>query len=255
MIENNTSQISQKKRIAAWLVHCFTATGAVFSLLTLHAIFWQEFKLAFYLMAVTIFIDSIDGFMARAANAKEVVPQIDGALLDNIIDYVNYVIVPAFFIIESDLLPYGLRIIGAGIIALASAYQFSQIDAKTNDHFFKGFPSYWNIVIFYLFVWNSSQLVNLLIIIFLAIMVFVPVKYAYLSRPHFLIRNKTIQTIIIIFTLLWALSSAGLLYLYPDTNRQLSFISFGYIIFYILLSLYRTFFPITNNNIEENLNK
>ena len=237
------SPISQKRRLAAWLVHCFTATGAILSLLALNAIFWQQFVYAFCLMAAAVFIDSIDGIMARAAMAKEAVPQIDGALLDNIIDYVNYVIVPAFFIIESDLLPYGFRIIGAGIIAFVSAYQFSQIDAKTTDHFFKGFPSYWNIVTFYLFIFNTSQWTNFLIVVVLSFMVFVPIKYAYLSRSHYLVRNKILKRLLFVSSLIWVGSAAGLLWIYPETNYMLTAISIMYIAIYFCMSLYRTFFP------------
>ena len=40
----------------------------------------------------------------------------------------------------------------AAIPLLASCYQFCRTDAKTDDHFFLGFPSYWNIVAFYVVV-------------------------------------------------------------------------------------------------------
>ncbi|KPA19237.1 phosphatidylcholine synthase [Candidatus Magnetomorum sp. HK-1] len=236
--------ISLFRKLSAWMVHVFTATGAVFSLLALNEIYWWNFKLAFWYMAIAIFIDSIDGFMARLVRIKEVVPKIDGAMLDNIVDFVNYVIVPAFFFIESELLPFGLRIVGAGIIAITSSYQFSQIDAKTSDHFFKGFPSYWNIVAFYLFIWNQSPWFNFIIIVFLGILVFVPIKYAYLSRPHFLLQNKFLRLIILLFSFLWAFSAGFLLWIYPETNAFFSFITLIYILVYFGLSLYRTFIPI-----------
>ena len=244
MDNENRLIVSKKRRFAAWMVHLFTATGAVFSLLSLNAIFWQNYISALWLMAAAVVIDSMDGMMARAVHTKEVVPEIDGALLDNIIDYVNYVIVPSFFIIESSLLPYGFRIVSAGLIAFVSAYQFSQIDAKTEDHFFKGFPSYWNIVVFYLYVWKTPQWVNLGLITLLCGMVFVPIKYAYLSQPHYLVQSRPFKYGILLITVLWALACAGSLWLYPISNCILSFISVGYIFLYISLSIFRTYKPI-----------
>ncbi|ETR74389.1 MAG: (CDP-alcohol) phosphatidyltransferase [Candidatus Magnetoglobus multicellularis str. Araruama] len=241
---NQNQTVSGVRKISAWMVHVFTATGAVFSLLALHEIYWWNFKLAFWYMAIAIFIDSIDGFMARKVRIKEAVPGIDGAMLDNIIDYVNYVIVPAFFFIESDLLPFGFRIVGAGIIAIASSYQFSQIDAKTSDHFFKGFPSYWNIVAFYLFIWNQNPWFNFAIIVLLGVLIFVPIKYAYLSRPHFLIQNNYLRTMMLAFSLLWAFSAATLLWIHPKTNAFFAFIILIYIFVYFGISLYRTFVPV-----------
>jgi len=250
-IPDPTQSVSGVRKISAWMVHFFTATGAVFSLLALYAIYWWNFKMAFWSMAAAIFIDSIDGFMARKVRIKEAVPGIDGAMLDNIIDYVNYVIVPAFFIlIENDLLPFGMSIVSAGIIALSSSYQFSQIDAKTSDHFFKGFPSYWNIVAFYLFIWKQNPWFNFGIIVLLGILIFVPIKYVYLSRPHYLIKNNFLKAMMLAFSLLWAFSSAYMLWISPESNAFFEFILLIYIFVYFAISLYRTFVPLQSNDIN-----
>ena len=148
-----TTHYTQTQKMKAWLVHIFTASGAVLGLIALWAIHERHFIAAFWLMGVTIIIDSVDGFLARRTQAKLVAPQIDGALLDNIVDYFTYVLVPAFFLLVTKLLPSGWEFIAVSVLALASAYQFTQPEAKTDDHFFKGFPSYWNIVVFYLFFW------------------------------------------------------------------------------------------------------
>jgi phosphatidylcholine synthase len=113
---------------------------------------------------------------------KEVLPQFDGALLDNIVDYFTYVIVPASFLYETRSVPIGFNLVSAILITLASAYQFCQSDAKTDDYCFKGFPSYWNVVAFYLFMLDWPQWVNLVIIVALTVAVFVPFKYLYPSR-------------------------------------------------------------------------
>ena len=49
-------------------------------------------------------------------------------------------------------MPYGWGWLVASVVLLSSAYGFGSTDAKTSDHFFTGFPSYWNIVALYLYV-------------------------------------------------------------------------------------------------------
>lgn len=251
MINESTFFISRRRRIAAWLVHLFTASGAVIGLLTLGAIHQEQFLLAFWLMGGAIIIDSFDGILARKAKTKVAAPKIDGALLDNIIDYINYVVAPAFFLLVGDLLPTGpWRWFGASLIVLASAYQFTQPDAKTKDHFFKGFPSYWNIVVFYLFFWQTSPVVNLTIMLVLSILVFVPIKYVYPSRLDYLTKQAWLRQAMFVATLLWGIATAAMLWLYPETNRLLVVLSIGYAIFYVLISLYRTFVPLEGVSLE-----
>ncbi len=142
MIDEFTFFISRRRRVAAWLVHLFTASGAVFGLFALNAIHHEQYLLAFWLMSGALFVDSVDGVLARRAMTKVVAPRVDGALLDNLLDYVNYAMVPAFLLLESDfLLPAGWNYVGSSLIVLVSAYQFTQPEAKTDDHFFQGFPS------------------------------------------------------------------------------------------------------------------
>jgi len=250
MVDNLSYSFSRKQHIIAWLVHLFTAGGAVIGLMTLSAIHQQKFIIAFWLMGAAIAIDSVDGYLARRSNVKKIAPQIDGALLDNILDYVNYVVAPAFFLLHGDLLPSGWRLMGASLVVLASAYQFTQQEAKTKDHFFKGFPSYWNIVVFYLFFWRMLPAVNLVIVIMLSILVFVPIKYVYPSRLDYLSHNVWLQWAMLIATFLWGGSTLALLWLYPATNNILVLLSVGYVVAYALISLYRTFLPLEGVSLE-----
>lgn len=238
------SHISRRRRAAAWTVHFFTATGAICGLFALHAISQQQFTLAFWLMGAAVFIDGLDGTLARLAATKRYAPELDGALLDNIIDFLNYVTVPAFFLIHGDLLPRDWNLVGAAMIMLASAYQFSQVDAKTRDHFFKGFPSYWNVVVFYLFIWQFTTTGNLLIVLGLTVLVFVPIKYVYPSRLEYLTRRRLLRRAMLAMTLLWGVVSGLLLWLYPATNMLLSLLSLGIILIYIAASIYRTLVPL-----------
>jgi len=243
-VENSSVSFSKRRRTAAWLVHLVTASGSVWGLLSLWAIYEGRYILAFWFMGAAIFVDAIDGTLARRAKTKEATPMVDGELLDNIIDYFNYTMVPAFFLVVSGLLPSGWGLVGGSVIALASAYQFTQPDAKTDDHFFKGFPSYWNIVVFYLFFWKFPAAVNLAIILFLAVMVFVPIKYIYPSRLEYFSTNPWARRGMLIASLLWGGASLGMLIIYPNSNPLFIFVSMGYGVLYVVVSLYRTLVPV-----------
>lgn len=243
MTNKPLTQISPRRRVSAWLIHLFTASAAIIGLYTLYATYQGYFILAFWLMGITIFIDSIDGTLARTVGVKTAAPRIDGALLDNIVDYLNYVITPAFFLLVSTLIPGVWKIIGASAIVLTSAYQFTQSDAKTADHFFKGFPSYWNLVVFYLYIGHLSPWVNLAIILFLSFMIFVPIKYLYLSRIDYVSPYRSVRIGLMIATLIYAGATIILLAIYPRSNPILIGISWAFGAIYVALSLYRTFFP------------
>ncbi len=231
-------------RCLGWSVHAFTASGACIGLFALLAIHEQHFSLALWLMFTTILIDAVDGMFARMIKTKEVAPEIDGALLDNIVDFFNYTLVPCFFLLVTNLLPESFRIFCVMIITFSSAYQFTQVDAKTSDHFFKGFPSYWNIAVFYLFFWQTDNMTNLGILLVLAVLSFVPIKYVYPSRLDYLTDNKLLRLCMLLLTVLWGAATAGLLWVYPATNHLLVAVSVGYLLLYIGISLYRTWVPL-----------
>lgn len=226
---------SPLRKCAAWSVHLFTATGAAAGLMALIATAAHEWRLALLWMGVTILVDSFDGTLARAVKVKAVLPNFDGALLDNIVDYFTYVIVPAYFLYEAPIMPPRFAIFAAVVITLASAYQFCQSDAKTADHFFKGFPSYWNVVVFYLFMLDFAPWVNFVTVIALALGVFLPIKYLYPSR------TKTLRPITWALSALWIVLVALVLLRYDHNPRILLHVSFAYILYYFVLSLYLNF--------------
>ena len=221
-------------RCAAWAVHLLTATGAVVGLMAIIAIARHQWLLAFGWMAVTIVIDSVDGMCARACRVKEVLPQFDGALLDNIVDYFTYVIVPASFLYEAHSVPTGFNLISAMLITLASAYQFCRIDAKTRDHCFRGFPSYWNVAAFYLFMLDWPEWANLAIIVVLAVGVFAPVKYLYPSR------TRLLRPLNIVLTLAWGGVLLAAMFRYPNGHRTLVYVSLAYVGYYFAMSAFLT---------------
>ena len=222
------------RHVYAYAVHFFTATGAVWGFLALQAIIRHEWKIAVWWMILAIFVDGFDGMLARWADVKTYASGIDGALLDNILDYLNYVVVPAFFLVESNFLPSGFAQIIAFMILLSSAYQFTQVDAKTdesNDFFFKGFPSYWNVVVMYMLVMNLNPWLNLFFLVVFNILVFVPIKYVYPSR------NARLKKLTSILSYLYGIVGIWGVMQYPAVPSWVVWVSFVYVAYYVVLSI------------------
>lgn len=169
--------------VAAWLVHLYTASSAVLGIFGVMACFRGQFRWAMYLMMLTMVIDSTDGALARAADVQGRIPWFDGRRLDDICDYFTYVLLPACFMIASEMLPHPAW---AALPVFASAYGFSHDKAKTDDYFFLGWPSYWNVAVMYLYLMGASQTAVLAWVIGLSAAVFVPLKYIYPSRTRVL---------------------------------------------------------------------
>jgi phosphatidylcholine synthase len=167
-----------RRRGLAWGVHAFTASGAVVGAIALLAVGAGNLPQAAILMIVALAIDSIDGTLARAAKVGEVLPGIDGRRLDDMVDFLNYVIVPVVFMVAAGYLHPA---VGA-LPILASAYGFAQQDAKTEDDFFLGFPSYWNVVAIYVWLLDVAPATATAVVVLFAIGVFVPLKYIYPSK-------------------------------------------------------------------------
>lgn len=229
----NNKEYSCTQHVLAWSIHLFTAMGAVFGFLAIIAIGRHQWLLAFTWMAVSVFIDAIDGLLARAFKVKEVLPNFDGALLDNIVDYFTYVIVPASFLYETHSVPYKLNLLSSTLITLSSAYQFCQSDAKTEDHWFKGFPSYWNIVVLYIFLLDFPEKINFIIILSLTILVFIPIRYLYPSRT---VQYRSLNLILVS---IWAFLVVLSLYNYPNHHIYI-YLSLIYVIYYFLYSIWWT---------------
>ena len=229
------SHLPLNRKIYAYGVHLFTATGAIWGLLALLAVFRHEWRLAILWMILAMFVDGFDGMLARRADVKKYAKNIDGALLDNILDYVNYVVVPALFLVEADFLPAGFKLAGAFSILLTSAYQFTQVDAKTDethDYFFKGFPSYWNVLVLYILIMQLDPWINLGILALCNILVFVPVKYIYPSR------NMRLRGLTLILSYLYGIIGIWGVMQYPNVPKWVIWGSLIYVAYYLVLSLW-----------------
>ena len=176
--------MSIAQKVFAWLVHLYTAMGLVAAAGIAVLIVRggdRAFRLAFLLMMAATAIDATDGWLARKARVKDVLPHFDGAALDNLIDFHTYTSLPLLLLWRAGLLP-GASAWLLLLPLLASAYGFSQVNAKMDDGFFLGFPSYWNIVAFYLYVFHAPAWVSVPLIVTLAALTFVPTPYLYATR-------------------------------------------------------------------------
>ena len=233
------------KKIAAYAVHLLTASGALVGIFSLLAISHERWVLYFILMALAIVIDAIDGTFARWVDVKAQVPMTDGALLDNVVDFFNYALVPAYFLLVGPLLQgMNAKIAACSLVVVASSYQFTQLDAKTPDHFFKRFPSYWNIVVFYLFYWQTGYLFNACVLFLCFVLSFVPIKYIYPSRMQYLSREKIWQRLMLFSGCVWGALTCWLMVSYPVKHTLLDVLSVSYVVVYLAMSFYRTLRPL-----------
>jgi phosphatidylcholine synthase len=219
--------------IAAWGVHLYTASGFVCALLALVAVGHDAFGTAFFWMSVAMFVDCTDGTLARRVRVKEVLPYFDGSKLDDIVDYVNYVLVPIVLIVRAGLVPDG----GAGLLVavpplLASGYGFCNAEAKTADHFFTGFPSYWNVVALYMYALRAPLWFNVAVLLGLTALVFVPIRYLYPSR------TVTLRSATYVGGALWGVSVFCLLAQFPTPSRALAMLSLLFPAYYMAVSLW-----------------
>jgi phosphatidylcholine synthase len=231
----DTTNFPLRLRLAGGLVHLYTALGTVVALLIVLAAVEGEAVTALWLFFAALFIDGTDGMLARRFRVKETIPWFDGALLDNIVDYLTYVFAPVVLLWTTGSLPDGpLGWVVAALPLLASSYQFCRVDAKTDDHFFLGFPSYWNVVAFYAIVLDLAPAAVATVVVVCAVLVFVPVRYLYPSRM------TSLQGLTLALTAVWGVTYVVLLLQFPDPHPLVVAVSLGYLVYYVALSGYLT---------------
>lgn len=220
--------------VAAWLVHLYTASGVVLAFLSARAVIDHDYRAAFFWLAVQIVVDATDGTLARLARVSERTPLFNGAKLDDIVDYLTFVFVPALFVWRALIVPDAWTLTVVVAMLISSAYGFNRADAKTADHFFTGFPSYWNIVVFYLLVANWPPAVNGVILLVLAGLVFVPVRYIYPSR------TVPMRAVTNVLGVAWGITMFAMIWEYPAIPRLLFWASMAFPVYYVALSLVLT---------------
>jgi phosphatidylcholine synthase len=227
------------RQLLAWLVHFYTALGLVAAAGIAVALVDHPgpaaFRWCFILMLIATLIDATDGTFARLVRVKKVLPGFDGRRLDDLIDFQTYTSLPLLLIYQAGLLPAGQGYWLLGPL-LASAYGFSQTDAKTEDGHFVGFPSYWNIVAFYLYTLQPPPAVTIVLLESLALLTFVPSLYLYPTQRGWL------NGLTCLLGLFWCILVVWLLVQWPDDPAKapgyqlLVQLSLAYPIYYLVVS-------------------
>lgn len=189
------------RRIAGMAVHLLTAAGAAAGLMALVAAFEQEFSAMFVWLGLALLIDGVDGTFARLAKVKQTAPDYDGAVLDLVIDYLTYVVVPVVAIWRSGLIAEDVALPLGLLVMVCSSLYFADRRMKMEDHFFRGFPALWNVVALYLFVFRMPGWVNVTIILLLCGLMFLRVPFAH---P---IRVRALRPLTLVITCVWFASA------------------------------------------------
>lgn len=227
----------------AWLAHLYTALGLVLAAGMGVCIIRgtdEDFRIAFALMLVACLIDSTDGSLARRLKVKQLLPSFDGAKLDDLIDFLTFTSLPLALVWRAELLPPNMEWVLV-VALVASAYGFCQVPAKTTDGYFVGFPSYWNIVAFYLYVLAVPSWAAAVLVLVLAGLTFVPSFYMYPSRGAILSRTTNFLGgvwVVLLIGVLWGLPTVDRA---PDSERArqvfyLAVLSLFYPAYYLVVS-------------------
>jgi phosphatidylcholine synthase len=216
--------------LAAWLVHLYTASGFVLAFLAAQSAIDHDFRSAFFYLAAQVFVDATDGVLARAVRVSERLPWFSGSKLDDLVDYLTYVFVPALIVWRGLLVVDPWTNLVPWAMLLSSGYGFSHLKAKTSDHFFTGFPSYWNIVVLYLWLLQLTPDTNAVILLGFAAMVFVPIRYIYPSR------TPIVPLVTNLLGAVWGAMMLVALWQYPQVSRTLLLVSLVYPVYYFALS-------------------
>ena len=223
-------------KLLAWLVHLYTAMGLVLGAGVAVLIVRggdRSFRLAFFLMMTATAIDATDGWLARKARVTDVLPGFDGRVLDELADFQQYVSLPLLLLWRAGTLPDGLAWLLL-LPLLASAYWSSQVQAKAADGFFLGFPSYWNIVAFYLYMLHPPAWVSAMLIVIFSVLTFVPTPYLYATR------GGPFARLINVGSVAWFAVLALALFGREELSRALALASLIYPAMYLGLSAFVT---------------
>jgi phosphatidylcholine synthase len=208
-------------------VHLFTASGVVWGFLALVAIVQGDVRAMFLWLAVALFVDGIDGTIARRIDILNAAPRWSGAALDLVVDFITYVTVPAYALLAGNFLPFGWGIVAAIIILMTSAMYFADNEMKTEDAWFKGFPAVWNLVVFYLYLLEPGPVTAFASVVALGLLTFLPIAFVH---PFRVVKLRSVTlTLLLIWSILafyavmsemapgpwvvWTLSAIGMYFL------------------------------------------
>ena len=234
-----TDEFFKQDRFLSILVHLLTGFGIIAGYFALIAVMNNNQKEAFLWLGLAFLIDSIDGTLARKFNVKKNLPNIDGKMLDSIIDFFNYVIIPSIMIYWFRYVPDQFLLLIPAILIFISIYSYVNLNILTNDNYYNGFPAIWNVIVLYFYIFGTNQNVNLILLTLLIFLKFSPLKCIH---P---LRVKRFKNLSIIFAIIWFLTSALLILIKQSNQISINeiFIMFFWVIsniYFIIISISKT---------------
>lgn len=221
----------------AWLVHIFTASGLVAGFLAILAINESNFRLAMFWLICAGLIDGVDGTFARILKVREVLPIMNGKMIDTVVDFVNYAVVPAYMLHSAELFPDFLATALAGLILMTSAIYYGKEGMISQNMYFIGFPVLWNLLAYYLlFVFSAGAFANAVTVLAFAILHFVPLNFAYPSR-----KSKYQKLNLVVSFILFTTMSTTV-YLFPESHLVLSILNISCGLYFMSMAVYNTYF-------------
>ena len=234
-----TDEYFKQEKFLGILVHLLTGFGIIAGYFALIAVMNNNQKEAFLWLGLAFLIDSVDGTLARKFNVKKNLPNIDGKMLDSIIDFFNYVIIPSIMIYWFRYVPDQFLLLIPAILIFISIYSYVNLNILTNDNYYNGFPAIWNVIVLYFYIFGTSQNVNLILLTLLIFLKFSPLKCIH---P---LRVKRFKNLSIIFAIIWFLTSALLILIKQSNQISINeiFIMFFWVIsniYFIIISISKT---------------
>jgi phosphatidylcholine synthase len=175
----------RSRRIRAMAVHAYTAIGGLLAFFALVAVATRQYQTCLVLLGLAFAVDGTDGYFARRFQVRQVLPNIDGEVLDLVIDFITFAVAPVFLLYQAHLLPHP-ALLWASIILLAAQYDFANAHPLKHLGLYTGLPAIWNIYAFHVFYIRPPETVQMAVIIVLTILTFAPVHFICLSRLPFL---------------------------------------------------------------------
>ena len=198
-------RFSLRDRVLAWAVHAFTMTGLLWVVLAAVSLHLGHYKMMWLWLGISLIVDAADGPLARKAKVTSVVPWFSGIMMDNVVDYMTWTLLPSLFMIAA--LPLGpgpLPFLGALLALVSSMFCYANTKMKSTDWYFVGFPAAWNIVVVILWLFHAGPIVCWLTIVCFTILAVVPWKWIHPFRvQHLRAANATAAVVWVVTTAVW----------------------------------------------------
>ncbi|MBL3687041.1 phosphatidylcholine synthase [Leucobacter zeae] len=203
---------SHRSRVlAAWSVHALTLTGVIWATLAFLALFSDHPKLMWAFLGIALIVDGVDGTLARRAEVQKYAPHFDGVILDSVVDYLTWTLIPAIFMYREGLLGEGaLGIVLLLVINITSMFCYANTKMKTDDFYFMGFPAAWNIVALAFWLFTPSTPVAAVLVVAFSVLTWAPITFVHPFRvARFMVVN-------VLATAVWVAASAMLVASHPS---------------------------------------